>query len=89
MSAQKERSDSESKGHLLRSLHPRNALPVRVQESLDLNRDGIVDCELSFFNPQGENAALLFTVIPKSPWVLPVQNSPTTFLSEVLIEKGR
>jgi hypothetical protein len=68
---------------------PRNALPVRVQESVDLNRDGIVDCELSFFNPQDENAALLLTVIPKSPWVLPVQNSPTTSLSEVLIEKGR
>lgn len=68
---------------------PRNALPVRVQHSLDLNHDGTMDCEISFSNPASEKEVSLLTVIPKSPWVLPVQNSPTTSLSEVLIEKGR
>jgi len=68
---------------------PRDVLPSKVQDLIDLNRDGTVDCEISFSNPKEENAALLLTVIPKSPWVFPVQNSQTTSLSEVLIEKGR
>jgi hypothetical protein len=77
------------KGFVQLVWQPRNVMPERVEESLDLNRDGIVDCELSFFNPKDKNASLLLTVIPKSPWVLPVQDSPTTSLSGVLIEKGR
>jgi hypothetical protein len=68
---------------------PRSALPVKVQETIDLNRDGRVDCEISFSNPASEKEVSLLTVIPKSPWVLPVQNSSTTSLSAVLIEKGR
>jgi hypothetical protein len=67
----------------------RSVLPLKVQDSIDLNRDGTVDCEISFSNPTDENAVLLLTVIPKLPWVLPVQNSQTISLSEVLIEKGR
>jgi hypothetical protein len=77
------------KGFVQLVWQPRSALPVKVQEAIDLNRDGRVDCEISFSNPASEKEASLLTVIPKSPWVLPVQNSPTTSLSEVLIEKGR
>jgi hypothetical protein len=77
------------KGFVQLVWQPRGALPLTVQEAIDLNRDGSVDCEISFPNPASEEAVPLLTVIPKSPWVLPVQNSPTTSLSEVLIEKGR
>jgi len=77
------------KGFVQLVWQPRSVLPLKVQDSIDLNRDGTVDCEISFSNPTDENAVLLLTVIPKSPWVLPVQNSQTTSLSEVLIEKGR
>jgi len=67
---------------------PRNALPAEVREPLDLDHDGSVDCEISFSLPEGEKAPLL-TVVPRSAWVLPVQDSPTTSLEEVLIEKGK
>jgi hypothetical protein len=77
------------KGFVQLVWQPRSALPVKVQEAIDLNRDGRVDCEISFSNPASEKGGSLLTVTPKSPWVLPVQNSPTTSLSEVLIEKGR
>ena len=77
------------KGFVQLVWQPRSVLPLKVQDSIDLNRDGTVDCEISFSNPTDENAVLLLTVIPKSPWVLPVQNSQTISLSEVLIEKGR
>ena len=77
------------KGFVQLVWQPRNALPVKVQDSLDLNHDGTVDCEISFSNPTDENAVPLLTVIPKSPWVLPVQSSRTTSLWEVLIEKGQ
>jgi hypothetical protein len=78
-----------SKGFVQLVWQPRSALPSQVQEALDLNRDGTVDCELSFSNPPGKAATPLLTVIPKSPWVLPVHSSRTTSLHEVLIEKGR
>jgi hypothetical protein len=68
---------------------PKSDLPLNVQDAIDLNRDGTVDCEISFANPTDKKAALLLTVIPKSSWVLPVQNSQTTSLSEVVIERGR
>ncbi len=77
------------KGFVQLVWQPRSVLPLKVQDSIDLNRDGTVDCEISFPNPTDENAVLLLTVIPKSPWVLPVQNSQTISLSEILIEKGR
>jgi hypothetical protein len=77
------------KGFVQLVWQPRSALPVKVQEAIDLNRDGSVDCEISFSNPPSDKGVPLLTVVPKSPWVLPVQNSPTTSLSAVLIEKGR
>jgi hypothetical protein len=77
------------KGFVQLVWQPRTALPAKVQEAIDLNRDGRVDCEISFSNPSSEKEGSLLTVIPKSQWILPVQNSPTTSLSEVLIEKGR
>ena len=77
------------KGFVQLVWRPRMVLPLKVQDSIDLNRDGSVDCEISFSNPTDENAVPFLTVIPKSPWVLPVQNSQTISLSEVLIEKGR
>jgi len=78
-----------SKGFVQLVWQPRSALPSRVQEAIDLNRDGIIDCQISFPNPTAETAPLVLTVIPKSPWVLPVHSSPTTSLEAVLIEKGR
>ena len=77
------------KGFVQLVWQPRSALSVKVHEAIDLNRDGRVDCEISFSNPASEKEVSLLTVIPKSPWVLPVQDSPTTSLSAVLIEKGR
>ena len=78
-----------SKGFVQVVWQPRSALPSRVQEAIDLNRDGIIDCQISFPNPTAETARPVLTVIPKSPWVLPVHSSPTTSLEAVLIEKGR
>lgn len=77
------------KGFVQLVWQPKSALPLKVQDAIDLNRDGTVDCEIYFSNPANEKAVPLLTVIPKSPWVRPVQNSRTTSLSEVLIEKGR
>jgi hypothetical protein len=77
------------KGFVQLVWQPKSALPLKVQDAIDLNRDGTVDCEISFSNPANEKAVPHLTVIPKSPWVRPVQNSRTTSLSEVLIEKGR
>jgi hypothetical protein len=77
-----------SKGFVQLVWQPRSALPPQVQDSIDLNRDGIIDCQISFPNPTAETDRPVLTVIPKSPWVLPVQSSPTTSL-EVLIERGR
>jgi hypothetical protein len=68
---------------------PKSGLPLRIQDSIDLNRDGARDCEIFFSNPAEKKAALFLTVIPKSAWVIPVHNSPTTSLAEILIEKGR
>lgn len=77
------------KGFVQLVWQPKSALPLKVQDAIDLNRDGSLDCEISFSNPADEKALPLLTVNPKSAWVLPVQNSRTTSLSEVLIEKGR
>jgi hypothetical protein len=78
-----------SQGFVQLIWQPRSALPSEVRDALDLDRDGNVDCEIYIFNPPGKQAAPLLTVIPKSRWVLPVQNSRTTSLEKVLIEKGR
>ena len=78
-----------SKGFVQLVWQPKTALPPHVQEAIDLNSDGSVDCEISFSNPTDEKAALLLTVTPRSSWVLPVQNSRTISLWAVLIEKGR
>ena len=78
-----------TKGFVQLVWQPSSALPSEVDDALDLDRDGNVDCEISIFNPTGKGTAPLLTVIPKSPWVLPVQNSRTTSLERVLIEKGR
>jgi hypothetical protein len=61
--------------------------PSRVQEAIDLNRDGMVDCEISFSIPPGEESPLILTVNPHSPWVSPVLDSPTTSLGGVLAER--
>ncbi len=76
-----------SKGFVQLVWQPRSALPPQVEDSIDLNRDGTVDCEISFSNPPGEESAPVLTVDPKSPWVLPAHNSPTTSLEGVLVEK--
>jgi hypothetical protein len=76
-----------SKGFVQLVWQPRSALPSQVQDSIDVDRDGTVDCEISFSNPSGETAAPVLTVNPKSPWVLPIHNSPTTSLEGVLIER--
>jgi len=78
-----------SEGFVQLIWQPVSALPSEVQDALDLDRDGNVDCEISIFNPSAKGAAPLLTVIPKSPWVLPVQNSRTTSLEKVVIEKGQ
>ena len=77
------------KGFVQLVWQPRMVLPLQVQDSIDLDRDGSVDCEISFSNPGDEKTVPLLTVVPRSPWVLPVQNSPTLSLGGVLIEKGR
>jgi hypothetical protein len=66
---------------------PRSALPAQVQEMVDLNGDGTVDCEVSFSNPPGETGPPLLTVNPKAPWVSPVQDSPTRSFEGVLVER--
>jgi len=76
-----------SKGFVQVVWQPRSALPSRVQEAIDLNRDGTVDCEISFSNPPGEESPPVLTVNPKSPWVSPVLDSPTTSLEGVLVER--
>jgi hypothetical protein len=76
-----------SKGFVQLVWQPRSALPSRVQEAIDLNRDGTVDCEISFSNPPGEESRPVLTVNPKSPWVSPVLDSPTTSLEGVLVER--
>ena len=76
-----------SKGFVQLVWQPRSALPSRVQEAIDLNRDGTVDCEISFSNPPGEESPPVLTVNPKSPWVSPVLDSPTTSLEGVLVER--
>jgi len=76
-----------AKGFVQLVWQPRRALPSQVQDSIDLNRDGTVDCEISFSNPPGEAGTPLLTVNPKSPWVFPAHNSPTLSLEGVLIEK--
>jgi hypothetical protein len=76
-----------AKGFVQVVWQPRSALPSHVREAIDLNRDGTVDCEISFSNPPGEAGAPLLTVNPKSPWVSPVHNSPTTSFEGVLVER--
>ena len=78
-----------SRGFVQLVWQPRSALPSQVQDALDLNRDGNVDCEISISNPPGKADGPLLTVIPKSSWVLPIDRSRTTSLEEVLIESGR
>lgn len=74
------------KGFVQLVWEPRSALPSRVEEAIDLNRDGIVDCEISFTNPP-DPAPPVLSVKPKSPWVSVVYHSKTTSLEGVLIEK--
>ncbi len=77
-----------SKGFVQFVWQPKGALPSEIQETLDLDRDGKADCEISISNiPEGGQP--LLTVIPKSSWVLPVHRSRTTSLDEVLVERGR
>jgi hypothetical protein len=78
-----------SKGFVQVVWEPRSALPSQVQDTIDLNHDGIVDCEISFSNPSDEAAKPLFTVIPKSPWVFPVHDSGTHMREGVLVERVR
>ena len=78
-----------SKGFVQLVWQPRSALPSKIQDALDLDRDGNVDCEISISNAPGKADSPLLTVIPKSSWVLPVDRSRTTSLEEVLIERGR
>ncbi len=75
-----------SKGFVQLVWQPRRALPSRVEEAIDLNRDGIVDCEISFTNPP-DPAAPVLSVKPKSPWVSAVHDFKTISLGGVLIEK--
>ncbi|HXZ35512.1 MAG TPA: hypothetical protein VEL68_05795 [Thermodesulfobacteriota bacterium] len=75
------------KGFVQLVWQPRSALPPRVQEEIDLNGDGKPDCEVSFSNPPEEAGAPLLTVNPKSPWVSPVHNSPTTSFEGILVER--
>ena len=81
-----------SKGFVQVVWEPRSALPAQVREAIDLNRDGTVDCEISFSNPPGEASVPVLTVIPQSPWVSPVHDSPTLSqgglsLGSVLVER--
>ena len=76
-----------SKGFVQLVWQPRSALPSRVQDAIDLNHDGTVDCEISFSNPRDEAAAPVLTVNPKSSWVLPVHNSPTTHSGRCSLRK--
>jgi len=78
-----------SKGFVQLVWQPRSALPSKIQDALDLDRDGNVDCEISISNLPGKGDSPLLTVIPKSSWVLPVDRSRSTSLKEVLIERGR
>jgi hypothetical protein len=76
-----------SKGFVQLVWQPRRALPPQVREMVDLNGGGTIDCEISFSSPRAEKTAPVLTVIPKSPWVLPVHNSPTTSFEGVLVER--
>jgi hypothetical protein len=78
-----------SKGFVQMVWQPRSALPSQVHEAIDLNCDGIVDCEISFSIPANKLMTPLLTVKPRSPWVVEVHDSPTTSLRGVLIEKVR
>ena len=78
-----------SKGFVQLVWQPPGALPSRIQDALDLDRDGKVDCEILISSPGGKADRPLLTVIPKSSWVLPVYRSRTTSFEEVLIEKGK
>ena len=77
------------KGFVQLVWRPRSILPAQVHDSLDLDRDGSIDCDISFSNPGDAKTVPTLTVVPRSPWVLPVQNSTTLSLESVLIEKGR
>ncbi len=77
-----------SKGFVQLVWQPRSALSSRVEKAIDLNGDGIVDCEISFTNPPILTAPVL-SVKPKSPWVSAVYESKTTSLEGVLIEKAK
>jgi hypothetical protein len=66
---------------------PRNTLPAEVHETIDFNRDGIIDMDIAFTNPPGNSPAPVLTVYPRSPWVKAVHQSATTSFAEVLIEK--
>jgi len=75
------------KGFVQLVWQPRSALPTQVQEAIDLNGDGTVDCEISFSNPPAEADPPLLTVHPKASWVSPVRNSPTTSFEGILVER--
>jgi hypothetical protein len=76
-----------SKGFVQVVWQARSALRSHVREAIDLNRDGTVDCEISFSNPPGEGSAPVLTVVPQSPWVSPVHDSPTTSFEGALVER--
>jgi hypothetical protein len=76
-----------SKGFVQLVWQPRSALPSQVEDSIDLNCDGTVDCEIFFSNPPGEAVVPRLTVKPKSPWIFPVDNSPTISFEGVLVER--
>ncbi len=77
-----------SRGFVQLVWQPRSALSSQIQDTLDLDRDGKADCEISISDIT-EGGQPLLTVIPKSSWVLPVHRSSTTSLDEVLVERGR
>ncbi len=77
------------KGFVQLVWRPRSVLPLQVHDSIDLDHDGSIDCDISFSNPGDEKTVPVLTVVPRSSWVLPVRNSSTLSLESVLIEKGR
>jgi hypothetical protein len=78
-----------SRGFVQLVWEPKSALPSQVQDMIDLNHDGIADCEISFSNPSDEAVKPVFSVTPKSPWVFPVHNSRTHMREGILIERVR
>ncbi len=76
-----------SQGFVQLVWEPRSALPSQVQDTIDLNHDGIADCEISFSNPSDQAVKPVFTVVPKSSWVFPVHDSVTHMREGILVER--